>query len=214
MIKLKNKYITLSTLDRLYHCPNPIIGLTGGIATGKSTVSKMMRDEGVWVISADQLIHNLYAEQVVLNQVNLLCPESIKEGKINFSTLRKSFFNTPKIKRELETLLYSNLPRVFIESLPKDEDQVIIYDVPLLFEKKLEGFFDQIITVVITEDIQLQRLEQRDGNDFETHKNILENQWPLFEKKAKSNFVIENNGGLEELKTKVSHIRKELFILQ
>jgi len=85
MRKLKNKYISLSPENRLHHCPNPIIGLTGGIATGKSTVSKIMKDKGIWVICADQLIHNLYTEQVVLNQVTKICPGSFVEGKIDFS---------------------------------------------------------------------------------------------------------------------------------
>jgi len=75
----------------------------------------------------------------------------------------------------------------------------------------MEDFFDQIITVVTTEDIQLKRLQKRDGNDLKTHKNILKNQWSLSKKQAHSNFVIENDENLKELIRKVEHLIAELF---
>lgn len=211
MKKLKNKYISLTPNERLHQCPNPVIGLTGGIATGKSTVSQIMKDSGLWVICADDLIHKLYSEEETLEKVRGLCPDSIFENQIDFKTLRKVFFSDPKLKNELEQFLYQSMPRVFKEALPADQEQVVVYDVPLLFEKKLESRFDQIIAVITTEETQLQRLEKRDGDDIETHANVIKNQWPLSKKKANSDFVIENNGDLAELKIRVLHLLSELL---
>lgn len=211
MKTLKKKYIRLTAKDRLHQCPNPIVGLTGGIATGKSTVSQLFKDHGLYVICADELIHKLYQEEATLNKVKELCPQSLTGEKIDFKSLRKSFFSDPKIKSELEKFLYAELPRVFKLSLPEDTKQVIIYDVPLLFEKKLDPLFDQIIAVITHEKIQLERLMQRDGRDEETHRKVLAAQWPLSQKKANSDFVLENNGTLGELEKRVLHLTTELF---
>jgi len=211
MNKLKNKYVSLSPKERLHQCPNPVIGLTGGIATGKSTVSQIMKDNGLWVICADDLIHKIYNETQTLEKVRQLCPDSIRDNEIDFKILRKLFFSDSKLKSELENFLYQSLPRVFKEALPQDKEQVVIYDVPLLFEKNLESSFDQIIAVITTEEIQLHRLEKRDGDDRETHASVIKNQWPLSKKKANSDFVIENNGDLSELKIRVLHLLSELL---
>ncbi len=211
MKKLKQKYIKRNSSQRLHQCPNPIIGLTGGIATGKSSVTNILKKNGIWVICADELIHKLYNETKTIAKVLELCPDAIESGQINFKVLRKYFFSNPEIKKTLEAFLYSGLPRVFNESLPSDSQQVIIYDVPLLFEKKLDPLFDQIIAVVTTEENQLKRLMLRDGSDLETHKKVLQAQWPLARKKSGSDFVIENDGDLKELEQRVLHLITELF---
>ena len=87
MKRLKHKYIRLEQQERLHQCPLPIVGLTGGIATGKSTVSKIFKEEGLWVICADDLIHQIYQEGETLSFVKGICPQSIQNEKIDFPFL-------------------------------------------------------------------------------------------------------------------------------
>ncbi len=212
MKRLKHKYIRLAPEQRLHECPYPIVGLTGGIATGKSSVSKIFKDEGFWVICADDLIHRIYDAQETIEFVRNLVPNSIKENIIDFPSLRKAFFSDPKLKKQLETFLYERLPQAFKEALPQNNEyDVIIYDVPLLFEKAMANKFDQVITVATSELLQLERLKERDGSDIDTHQKVIKAQWPLSEKRANSDFVIENDLGLSDLENRVKFFIAEIF---
>ena len=211
MKELKKEYIRLESKGRLHQCPNPLIGLTGGIATGKSTVSQILRDQGVHLICADELIHQIYNEEETIEKVSTLCPDALSNGHINFQILRKFFFSNPSIRKELELFLYARLPRVFNQSLPEDHEQVVIYDVPLLFEKNMQESFDQIICVFTSPENQLKRLQLRDGTDLETHQKVIEAQWPLEKKKSQSSFVIENNSDLDNLQRETLQLTKKIF---
>lgn len=201
---------SLKREDRLHQCPFPLVGLTGGIATGKSTVSNFLNELGISVICADDLIHQIYKEESVLNFIQKNVPESIKNGEIHFPTLRKAFFERSEIKENLEKLLYSFLPEYFLKSLPQSADYVV-YDVPLLFENQMADKFDYIVSVLCNEDLQRKRVLKRDPHtELETLENILQSQLPLEDKRKQSHFVIENNGTVEELQSKVKELLSEL----
>ena len=209
---LKESLIKLSQETRLHRCPNPLIGLTGGIATGKSTVTHLFKERGLWPICADQLIHQIYREEATLNKVSSLCPQAIQsQGTIDFKVLRTSFFNSPEIKKELESFLYARLPMVFKEALPSDTKQVVVYDVPLLFEKQMESQFDLTIVVYTSEQTQLERLSLRDGTDLDTHKKIIQAQWPLSKKRELAHYSIENNKGPDQLRKRAFELLDQIL---
>ncbi len=192
--------------NRLYNISIPLIGLTGGIATGKSTVTSIFRKEGLSVICADELVKRIYQKQESLEFIKNHFPFAfdLESNSIIFSTLRKWAFSAPENKKFLEDFIYAQLKDEFLKEYKNFRDSdFLIYDVPLLFEKKLEDFFDYIICVSCDEKVQKDRLLKRDKMiDIELMKSILSSQGDLKEKEKKSDFVIKNDESLKFLEEK------------
>lgn len=212
-LKLKTDLIKLSKTDRMYQLDKPLIGLTGGIASGKSTVADLFKQQGVLVINADELIHKIYKTQEALNYIQGLCPIAVENNDINFKVLRSEFFNDSTLKENITKFLYSKLPSVFLAEVNSNSDkEFIIYDVPLLFENKLEEKMDFTITVYIPESLQEQRLINRDRIELKLAKQIISSQMSIEQKKAKADYVIDNSGDLEQLSKRFQILRKQIFL--
>lgn len=200
MKKLKSKWITKDLGSRLYNIPVPIVALTGGIATGKSTVAQMFRDEDIPVIDADRLVKNIYAEKESFDFVSKNFKEAIIDEAIHFKTLREIAFKTPENQLLLETFIYSRMPdafkRVYQTFAPHG---FIVYDVPLLFEKKLNEKTDLAVCTYAPRSLQLERLIKRDNIGMELAETILSKQMDIEEKKKKSDLFIENTGNFLDL---------------
>ena len=190
-------------MKRLYDISSPLIGITGGIATGKSTVSSIIKTQGEKVICADEIIKSIYTQKPTLSFIEKKCPSVIdKESKINFTKLRKEFFSNNKLKNEIENFLHPKIENEFKKKISK-EDPYIFYDIPLLFEKDLHPYFDYIILVSSTFENQLSRIVERDKCGVDIAKKIISSQIPLNKKEANSDFIIQNNGKKDELTEKV-----------
>ncbi len=210
-MKLKNSLKLLAQEKRLHQCPIPIIGLSGSIATGKSSACELMKGHGLKVISADQLIHEIYADKSTLDYISQVCPQAIKQEKIDFPTLRKEFFNDKSLKDKIENYLYAKLPTQFLSKIDQ-KDLVVIYDVPLLYEKDLAKSVDYHGIVYTSPDVQKKRLLSRDKiYDEETLQKVIQSQISIEEKKEKAQFVIDNNQGLDHLEQEVQNFIKETF---
>jgi len=185
--------------ERLYNLDIPIVGLTGGIGTGKSSVGKILEKNGYTTINADNLIHQIYQEQEVQNYLKKNAKGCLEGTQVNFAKLRELFFNNQELKLELTKILYSYLEIYFKKSIPKECD-FVIYEIPLLFEQNLTNKFDLVVTVSTTPENQKLRLKSRDPemND-KTRDQILENQLDLKIKEKNSHYIINNNGSIEQL---------------
>ncbi len=210
---LKNKYIRLSTKNRLHHINIPIIGLTGGIATGKSTVAKILLEKGYAVIDADQLVKKIYHTEEAKEFVNSLNPNFLQDGKIQFTLLREQAFTRPELLSSLEAFLYQRMPEFFNQALATfNPCDFCIYDVPLLFEKNLDPLVDISICVYAPLELQIERLIARDGIDKGLAEKIIGQQMSIEEKKKKANFILENVGDKNELNNHVDHCLRELLV--
>jgi dephospho-CoA kinase len=186
----------LTTEQRLYHLNRPIIGLTGGIATGKSTAARYLAQKGHAVICADDLVKKIYAHNSEVHEfLHSHIPQVISDKNlIDFKQLRTIFFGDKEIKHQLEQLIYKNLPEAFNEEVEKyPEAPLIIYDVPLLFERKMEKFFDLVILVYLPREIQLKRLMARDQISEDLARTIISKQMDIEDKKHRASIVFENN---------------------
>ena len=211
-MKLKEIFETKKKNQRLYQTSCPVIGLTGGIATGKSSVSKKMTELGIGVICADKLVKGIYQREEAFNFIKESFPSAVNDQGINFKKLREIAFNSEKDKKRLEEFIYERLPDAFSQEYSKLENkEVLVYDVPLLFEKKLEDNFDLIICVYTSKDEQVKRVMQRDSITKELAEKIISNQMPIGEKKERADFAIDNEKDLMHLDLEIEALCTILF---
>lgn len=212
MKKLKANLVSKSIETRLYQIPVPIVGLTGGIATGKSTVAELFRESGFQVIDADKLVKSIYQKKLSLEFIKTHFPSAILANSINFKILRELAFKNPENQLSLETFIYSQMPEAFKDAYNKlPQSEVIIYDVPLLFEKKLNLLIDVSICIYSPKKLQLERLIARDNIDASLAENILSKQIDIEEKKKIADFIIPNITNLSDLKNNFNSTCKQIF---
>jgi dephospho-CoA kinase len=212
MRALKAKFHKLQTVNRLYQFDRPVIGLTGGIATGKSTVTKLLKAKGLEVIDADQLVKKIYQKEEARFFVRDQFPQAFKGSEIDFKKLRELFFEDPKVKAEVEAFIYKKLPEAFKEEALKISHQSFyIYDVPLLFEKSLNALVDLSVVVYAPRSVQRARLMDRDGHVEDMANKILSHQMDIEEKKAKADFVINNSQSIFELGAEVDQLLNQIL---
>lgn len=210
---LNDKLISLDSESRLYHLPVPIVGLTGGIATGKSTVTEIFKKHNLAVICADTLIKRIYTLKVTLEFMRKNFKEVVTEETINFPRLRGILFENPEKLMMVEKFLYSQLDGEFIKEFKLlGSPPTVIYDAPLLFEKRLESLVDITICVHCTLENQRKRITIRDNNNSELIEQILAKQMGIDKKIKLADACIDNNGTLEELANRSASLIDKIFI--
>ena len=212
MYRIKPQFNRLDEDKRLYKLDIPIIGLTGGVATGKSTVTKRLLDKGIPVIEADKLVHKIYIKDSSINFIGENFPSAVTDNKINFEILRKIFFENKEAQEIIEKFIYSQLEKEFIQTSAQFvAPEFIIYDVPLLFEKKLNDLVDLSILVYANQKTQLARMIERDKIENDLALKMLQKQIDIEKKKDMSEWIIENNGSLKDLDLELSKFLDHFF---
>ncbi|MDA3765215.1 dephospho-CoA kinase [Streptococcus thermophilus] len=192
-----------------------IIGLTGGIASGKSTVVEIIKDEGYKVIDADQLVHDMQVKggrlyQALLDWLGdgILLPN----GELNRPKLGQLIFSSEEMRyqsAEIQGKIIREELAAKRDCLSKEED-VFFMDIPLLFENDYQDWFDQIWLVAVSPQVQGQRLMKRNHLSAEEAGMRIASQMPLAEKLPYASLVIDNNGNIDDLKKKVKGAIKDL----
>lgn len=211
-MRLKEKFVTLNDNSRLYRMSKPILGLTGGIATGKSSVNKILKLRGLLTIDADLLVKEAYKKEAVIHEVLKVCPKAKISSGIDFTVLRAEVFQSSEIKAQIEKIIYAELPDLFIGEAAQQKQNFIIYDVPLLFERKLDVLVDQKICVYCKEEIQRERLSLRDKNSKDLINKMIKAQIPIDEKRNRSDFVIDNSLDFTHLESEVEKMLHYYFL--
>lgn len=194
-----------------------IVALTGGIGSGKSTVARMFKDEGAYVIDFD------YLARVVVEPdkpawrdiIDYFGPEILSPDRtLNRSALAEIVFSDDESRKALEGLTH---PKIFEESEAlvkairrKDPFSVVIIDFPLLFELSLDQKFDKIILAYVPRALQLKRIMERDGLAKEEVEKRLNAQISIEEKRSLSDYIINNQGGLNDTRDQVRKVIHEL----
>lgn len=210
-MKLKAEYQKLTENNRLYNVAHPVIGLTGGIATGKSTVASLFEKEGVPVVSADVLVKLVYKREDTIEFIKENWPDAFIDGLIHFGTLRKIAFSEDLNREKIEQFIYKRMPEAFNEVYSTfSSPTLMVYDVPLLFEKNLAPLVDVSVCVYTPREIQIQRLKERDGIDDELASQILATQIDIEDKKEAADFIIDNSGDLMDLKKNFQRFLKKI----
>ena len=192
-----------------------IIGLTGGIASGKSTVVEMIKEAGYKVIDADQLVHDMQTKGGRLYQALLdWLGEAIllSDGELNRPKLGQLIFSSEEMRQqsaEIQGQIIREELTAKRDCLAKEED-VFFMDIPLLIENDYQDWFDQIWLVAVSPQVQRQRLMKRNHLSAEEAGMRIDSQMSLAEKLPYASLVIDNNGSIDDLKEKVKSAIKDL----
>ena len=185
-----------------------IIGITGGIASGKSTVTNFLRKQGFQVVDADAVVHQLQKLGGRLYQIlveHFGDKVLLENGELNRPLLASLIFANPEEQewsKETQGQIIRDELGSLREKLSKTED-LFFMDIPLLFEQEYASWFDETWLVYVSRDTQLDRLVKRDCLTIDAAQARLSSQWPLEEKKKLATCVIDNNGSREQLLSQV-----------
>lgn len=190
-----------------------IIGLTGGIASGKSTVSKYLVEKGFKVYDADKIAKDISEKKSVQEEIILTFGNKIldKNGNIDRKKLKEIVFENKEKLEKLNGIIHPKVINFYKELKEKKTDKVIIFDVPLLFESGIDKFCDKILVVISDYEIQLNRIIERDKINRELAEKIIRSQLSNEERIKKADVVIENNSNLEDLFKKVERFCETIW---
>jgi len=199
-----------------------VIGLTGGIGTGKSTVSQILRNKGFSVIDLDVISHKVIEFPSVVEKIVRNFGKEVLENNndgnrtVSREKLGKIIFSDREKRFTLNSIMHPEILRIMqkkileCESKNEKENKIIFVEIQLLFEVQWEKEFDYILLVAAKRDIQVRRVLERDKRSEKEAWDIINSQMSLDEKRGKSDFVIENDGNIDDLNRKVDKFLKIL----
>ena len=194
-----------------------VVGLTGGISSGKSTISSWFLQKGIVVLDADQIVKNLQRPNspLVLKLAEEFGASIVNEnGELVRDVLGKIIFYDNEAKERLNAMIHPLVQAKLeeeIERLKKVGEGLVVLDIPLLFESRFEALVDRTVVVYVSPDVQLQRLMKRDQIDREYALAKMNSQMSLDEKRARADYVLINNGTMGQLREQFDHLFEVLW---
>lgn len=191
-----------------------LVGLTGGIGSGKTTVANYFEELGVPVYIADLEAKALMNRSKVIRRklIALFGNEAFLENTLNRPFIAQQIFNDKKLLNAMNAIVHPKVASHFKRWVNKQDSPYVISEAAILFENGSYKKYDYIITVTAPEDIRLQRVIKRDNSNKQKVEAIMANQWSDQEKIKRSDFVIENID-LEQTKIQVRKIHKKILKL-
>ncbi|MCY7734317.1 dephospho-CoA kinase [Bacillus safensis] len=192
-----------------------VIGLTGGIASGKSTVSQMIKEQGIRVVDADVIAKEAVAKGTpALQQIVQTFGEDVllPNGELNRQQLGAIIFSDEEKRKQLNAIVHPEVRKEMLKQRDEgvsQQETFVVLDIPLLFESQLESLVDRIIVVYTTPELQLSRLMNRNDLSEEEALNRIHSQQSLEEKCKKADSVIENTQDLAFIRKQLQNILNE-----
>jgi dephospho-CoA kinase len=190
------------------------VAVTGQVASGKSTVCRLLQRFGAYVLSADEIVHKLLVptSEIGKKVVVLLGRDILVDGQLDRKVIAEKVFNNPPLLEQLEQLLHPEVQKVIEAEYQKLSSEkkfaLFVAEIPLLFESHLDIFYDYILLIYADDKLCKLRSMQKSLSNFEERQSRL---LPLSYKMAHSHFSLENNGSLVELETNVKNIYQKLM---
>ncbi len=190
-----------------------VAGLTGSIGMGKSTAAAYLRDQGIPVLDADKIVHDLYAGEAV-PLIEAVFPGTTRDGMVDRAALAAKVVVSPAELKKLEAIIH---PRVraaewgfLLDEHDKGSDLAVL-EIPLLFETASHALFDVIIVASAPQDIQRDRLMLRPGMTGEKLDALIARQLPDADKRAKADFVVDTGVPLEDTHRQIDAVLREIM---
>ena len=189
-----------------------IIGLTGGIGSGKSTVATMFKELGVPVYDSDQRAKFLMNTSKVIHDqlVALLGEEAFKDGALNRSYIAGKVFNDAELLAQLNNIVHPVVRQDFIDWSNDQDANYVIQEIALLFENKAQELYDDVILVTAPKEVRINRVLDRDNTTREQVEARMNNQLDDETKLELANYVIENTD-LERTRSKVLQVHASIL---
>lgn len=189
-----------------------LVGLTGGIGSGKTTIANFFKELGVPIYIADTEAKALMNRSKVIKRklIALFGDNAYQNGKLNRDFLSKQIFNNKDLLQKMNAIVHPKVASHFKRWVKKQEAPYVISEAAILFENGSYKKYDYIITVTAPEEVRLKRVMSRDNSSKEKVKSVMNNQWKDEEKIKLSDYVIQNIN-LEEAKAQVLQIHQNLL---
>jgi dephospho-CoA kinase len=187
-----------------------VLGLTGSIGMGKTTTAGLFAEEGAWVHDADQAVRGLYGPGgAAVGPVGKAFPDAVRDGQVDRQALAGRVAGDPEALRRLEAIVHPLVAASredFIARARAAGAEVVVLDVPLLFEAGQAEGVDAVVVVSAPHHVQRRRVLERPGMTAETFEALLARQLPDAEKRARADFVIDTGAGIEPARAEVRRI--------
>ena len=184
-----------------------VLGITGGIATGKTAVSNILQEMGFDIIDMDIISREVIKLPEIIEMLTKeFGTDILTNGGIDRKKLRNAVFDSREKVDKLDSIMHPAIIKISKEKIKELKDmkkKLIVVVIPLLFEVNLEYLADKILLVAASREKQTERIIKRDNTNRTDAENIINSQMSLDEKRKKSDYIIENNGSLSELRRKV-----------
>lgn len=193
-----------------------VLGITGGIASGKTTVAKLFKELGAVVVSADELAREIVSPgSSTLRQIAECFGSRVllADGTLNRPLMAELIFNDPQARQALNRITHPAIAALADQRLREAERggvSLVVYDAPLLYEAGAVRQVDKVLVVAVDEEVQVARLMARDGVAREQALARIAAQMPLSEKIARADYVVDNSGSSQETRRQVSALIERL----
>ncbi|WP_375572354.1 dephospho-CoA kinase [Ahrensia marina] len=188
------------------------LGLTGSIATGKSTTAKLFAEEGIPVHDADEAVHLIYQNEGIA-LVGDLIPSAIQDGIVDRKALKAALASDaslfPRLEAIVHPLVHAREDAAFQKANAAGH-AVMVFDIPLLFETGGDARMDKVVVVHCEPETQLTRLLARSDMDEATARMLMDRQMAQEEKKARADFLISTDHGVETARVEIQRILREI----
>lgn len=189
-----------------------VLGLTGSIGMGKSTTAELFRDAGIALFDADAAVHMLYRGAAVPH-IQKRFPDVIVHGVVDRAELAQAVIGNTEAMADLERIIHPLVRTAeldFIESQREAGSKLIVLDIPLLFESGADTLCDKVLVITAPEKIQRDRVLARPGMTPEKFEDLLKRQMSDAEKRAKADFIIVTDKGIEDARQQLLKILQKL----
>ena len=194
-----------------------VVGLTGGISSGKSTVTSWFLEKGIVVLDADRIVRQLQkpGSQLLYDLAHEFGSSVIKEnGELARDVLGSIIFHDESAKYKLNEMIHPLVKHKIVEGIEvakRNGEQLVVLDVPLLFESDFESLADCTLVVYVPRDIQVKRLMKRDGIDEDYALAKINSQMSLEQKRDRADYVLTNERSMSELRTQFEEMFEMLW---
>ncbi len=199
-----------------YYCPfcqnkgiKKVIGITGGIATGKSNIVANLRELGYFVSDSDSFVKEAYNDEIILNKLKIVFKEAYKDSIIDKKVIAEIIFSNETRREELNSIIHPFVIQKLKEDINKHD--FLFLDIPLLYETGLESLCDKVICTSLPKNVEVERLMARDNISLEYALKKISSQMDLELKKNKADYIIDTSGSFKETNEKIIKLLEEIY---